>query len=134
MTNDVASKVRFVVVGVVNPAVSFVVVTSLLRSEAAEPAPAQAAAYLAGMMTSFALNRRWTFAGRRGGGHVGGQLQRFIVSQAILLAVTSGLLASLSRGALRPTVAWILTNGLATVINYVVQKRWVFTAHADARA
>lgn len=85
---------------------------------------ANAAGYLAGMLNSFILNRGWTF-GSRGG--KGGEAAKFVVTNFLMLAASSGIiyfLADLRGWPYQPV--WFATMAVVTLLNYLLCRHWVF--------
>ncbi len=119
---------RFACIGAVST-VAYAVLYTVLRG-ALTPLAANAVALLATAVANTAANRRLTF-GRRGRSgivrhHLGG-----LAAFAAGLAVTSAALAALA--AVRPhpgrageLAALLVAGGLATIVRYVLLRRWVF--------
>ncbi|HEU4630927.1 MAG TPA: GtrA family protein [Gemmatimonadaceae bacterium] len=123
---------RFLVVGVSNTAVSFVVYVALLRLlrpvDARVPL-AQLASYGAGIAWSYGWNRRWTFASR---GPHRREATRFVTSQLLAMIGSAALLTALVEGAgIGPRLGWCLVMGLVTVVNFLVLRLWVFAPSLD---
>ncbi|HEY3764669.1 MAG TPA: dolichyl-phosphate beta-glucosyltransferase [Gaiellales bacterium] len=119
---------RFACIGAVST-IAYAVLYTVLRGALA-PLPANAVALLATAVANTAANRPLTF-GRRGRSgivrhHLGG-----LAAFAAGLAVTSAALTALA--ALRPhpsrpgeLAALLAAGGLATIVRYVLLRRWVF--------
>ena len=87
---------------------------------------AKAVAFIAGTSTAYLINRRWTFQGRGGGTEYVSIMALYgitFVVQVGMNAVMLGLLPAF-RGEF--TCAFIVAQGLATIINFVVQRRVIF--------
>jgi putative flippase GtrA len=89
---------------------------------------AKAISFIAGTTTAFFLNRRFTFAAGNTGG--AGQLGGFVLLYTVTFFVNVGanalMLHLLPDSGLRITVAWVIAQGLATAINFVMLRTVVF--------
>ena len=118
---------RFLAVGFSNFVVSFTVFRVLLAlpwSFQFKASLCQLASYAVGTVWSFFWNRRFTF---RSQDPVLGQAIRFVTLQASLAVVTAsliGLFVDILEFA--PTLSWLVIMGGATVVNFLLAKRWVF--------
>lgn len=122
---------RFGTVGVVNTVMSYVIfmlALAALPPVAGRAALAQVPAYGVGMVTSFLLNRLWTFAAARDGVEpVGGQVGRFVVTQVACLALTAmGLSLCIERLGLPVTPSWLAVSLCVILLNFAAQRLWVF--------
>jgi putative flippase GtrA len=118
---------RFVVVGVANTVLSFVVFSAALaalRPARGAAGMAQALAYGAGALLSFALNSRWTFAGAQ---RTRAAAFRFAVSQAATLLASAGAMELALRVPRLPIpVAWLLVTCGTMLLNFALLRHWVF--------
>lgn len=159
---------RFVVVGFINVAVSFALfdiffrhvplatlllgamgsagakILSALEGLGAKSIDAGVAymlGCLGGMITSFVLNKRWTFEAR---GFTALQARRFVILNVLCIGGTTLLLSLLVDLLHAPYLpVWIGMTGLAMVINFLVNRYWTFavphfnaaagSAHTDGR-
>jgi putative flippase GtrA len=117
---------RFLLVGVSNTLISLV--TYLLLLEAGVPYwLAAAAAFAAGAVNGYVLNRRWTFAAD----DTTAARVRYVLVQACGLGATSGLLSLLVAGAgLGERVAYLLVLPVVTVGTFSANRVWTFARHA----
>lgn len=125
---EVPQFMRFCAIGAANTAVDFI--TFFLLTAAGVPYMAgQIAAYSAGVINSFVLNRRWTFKVR---GHINiTEVQRFILVNLTSLLVSSGILFILhDTGRLDLWVSKIIATGAGLGINYLGSRFWVFVKKA----
>jgi putative flippase GtrA len=142
---------RFAVVGILNVTVSFIVfhlcfvewpVASILFDRLGAPGDrlvdflsesgiasvdasfATAAGYAAGVVNSFLLNSRWTFAGVDRSKR---NFIRFFLLNVVGLIVTSGLMlyfVDVNRWSYLPT--WLVVTGVVTILNFLGSKYWAF--------
>jgi putative flippase GtrA len=95
---------------------------------------AKALSFVAGTTTAYFLNRRFTFAAGRSAGL--GQLGGFVLLYSVTFFVnvgTNALVLHLMPGfSWRITVAWVIAQGLATIINFVMLRTVVFRERSAA--
>ncbi|WP_104523752.1 GtrA family protein [Blastococcus atacamensis] len=117
--------VRFVVVGAASALVDLGVYTLALHLGSVTYA-ARALSFAAGTTTAYALNRRWAFG-------VSGSRRRaasfallYGTTFVVILATNALALAALPESPWRVTLAWALSQGLGTTVNFVVLRLVVF--------
>lgn len=117
---------RFVAVGVVAAAVDFGVYNLLLHMGLIVPV-SKGISFILGTTTAYLLNLRFTFTGDTGGR---GRFMAFVALYAVTFAVNVGVnsaaLALLPQVAFQTTIAWVIAQGTATVINFVMLRTVVF--------
>ncbi|MFC4854677.1 GtrA family protein [Actinophytocola glycyrrhizae] len=122
----VSQLVRFVLIGGFCALVDFGVYQGLLALDWWVHL-AKALSFVAGTTTAFFLNRRFTFAAGRGGaGQVGGFALLYTVTFFVNVGVNALMLHWLPSFSWRITVAWVIAQGLATIINFVMLRTVVF--------
>lgn len=87
---------------------------------------AKALSFVAGTTTAFFLNRRFTFAAGVSGGV--GQLGGFVLLYTVTFFVNVGTNAVMLGLGLAIPLAWVVAQGLATAINFVMLRTVVFRA------
>jgi putative flippase GtrA len=88
---------------------------------------AKALSFVAGTTTAFFLNRRFTFGASGGGlGQAGGFALLYTVTFFVNVGTNALVLHWLPSFSWRITVAWVVAQGLATVINFVLLRTVVF--------
>jgi putative flippase GtrA len=85
---------------------------------------AKALSFVAGTTTAFFLNRRFTFAAGNTGGV--GQLGGFVLLYTVTFFVNVGTNALMLHFALPIALAWVVAQGVATVINFIMLRTVVF--------
>jgi putative flippase GtrA len=116
------SVVRFGLVGVSNTVLGYTVFRGAHRVLAA--AVSQALSYLVGMLWSYYWNRRWTFKSQ---GNVASEATRFFCLQVGFLLLSASLLGLLvDRLHENPTLSWVGTAGLCTILNFFASRFWAF--------
>ena len=120
--------VRFVVVGVLSACVDFGILW-LLMDVGLGHTPAKAISFVAGTTTAYLINRRWTFGAT-------GSTKAFVgvlVLYGSTFVVQVGLFSLLypwldSRWGYTPAqvVAFVIAQGVATTVNFIVQRAVIF--------
>ncbi|WP_020663374.1 GtrA family protein [Amycolatopsis benzoatilytica] len=105
---------------------------SLLRAVGMDAAPwvdlARAISFIVGTTTAFFLNRRFTFAAgkREGNAQVGSFVLLYAVTFFVAVGVNQVMLRVLPESGWQATLAWVVSQATATVINFVMLKWVVF--------
>lgn len=115
---------RFSLIGVLNTAVDYAIFSAVsLFSQ--NIYLAQTCGYAAGVFNSYTLNRKWTFDTQKK--FFSPELVRFIMVNLISYAASLGALWLLADvWGLNKYFAKILLVGVTLVINYVLNRIWVF--------
>lgn len=131
--------VKFGLVGIVNTGVTYAVFTAGALGLRLPPAIAHIFGWLAGMATSWLLNRRWTFGDRVVSSSRA--LPRFIAANLVVMGAGAGVLSAVSEPAQRAAAAAAmpLDAGLALLeaavlagsvaLNYALATLWVFRSN-----
>lgn len=121
--------VRFILTGTLSALVDFGILV-LLMHFGMHHTPAKAISFVCGTATAYAINRRWTFRA--------GPSTRRLVSVLVLYGCTffvqvglfSLLFSLLTSWGIRQIVvtvaAFVIAQGVATVVNFVVQRVVIF--------
>ncbi|GAA2336961.1 GtrA family protein [Saccharopolyspora halophila] len=97
------------------------------------PDLARVFSFIIGSTTVYLVNRRWTFTSRRNA--------REVVSLSVVLAITFGLVVGVNAVARRAlpesawpiTLAWAISQAVATTFNFLAQRSFVFR-HAPGQS
>lgn len=118
---------RFVAVGALSALVDFGVYQLLLHLGVWVHA-AKAVSFVLGTTTAYLLNRRFTFTAAPGGkGRFAGFVALYATTFAINVGMNALALAVLPAATpARYTVAWVIAQGTATAINFVMLRTVVF--------
>ena len=116
---------RFGIVGVGGAIVDFSSL-QLILALGVVPEVARVLSFIVGSTAVYLVNRRWTFTSRRN--------SREVVTLAIVLAVTFALVGGVNALSLqllpesgwRITLAWAISQAVATMFNFVAQRTFVF--------
>ena len=120
---------RFVISGGISAVVDFGLL-NLLMAVGLGPSAAKALSFVAGTTTAYLINRRWTFAAEP-------SRRRFVAVMAlygVTFAVQVGLfavlypwvLATWGSQTLAQVVGFVIAQGVATAVNFVVQRTLIF--------
>ena len=121
----------FVVIGVLAAVIDFGVYHLLLNLGLWVPV-SKGISFILGTTTAYLLNKRYTFTGANTGGK--GRFAAFVALYGTTFAVNVGVnslalaLIPLPPGTLAESVAWVIAQGTATVINFVMLRTVVFRA------
>ena len=121
----VAQLTRFVAIGVLSAGVDFGIYHALYAM-GLFPSAAKAISFICGTTTAYLLNRRFTFQSAGGGARVAGFVLLYGITFAINVGTNALMLAVLPAMPLRVSAAWVIAQGLATVINFVMLRTVVF--------
>jgi putative flippase GtrA len=129
------SAARFVLVGLTNFVVSFAVfylsfryLPAILPRNAPVGAIATLAAYLAGMVNSFVLNRSWTF---RAAGNASAQALRFTIVNLSSLTLSVVVMYLFVDVLGHPELAvWLPTTAIVMTLNYLGCRHWAFASES----
>ncbi|WP_308283051.1 GtrA family protein [Pseudonocardia nigra] len=122
----VAQLSRFVAIGALSALVDFGAYHGLLALDVWVHA-AKAISFILGTTTAYVLNRRFTFAASEGGrGRFAGFVLLYGTTFVINIGMNALMLAVLPQMAFRVSLAWVIAQGTATAINFVMLRTVVF--------
>jgi putative flippase GtrA len=115
-----------VAVGVVSALVDFGIYHLILLTEAPTWL-ARAISFICGTTTAYFLNKRFTFGAAAGGrGRLAGFVLLYATTFGIAVGVNALALYLLPEMSFRASAAWVISQGTATVINFVLLRTVVF--------
>ena len=125
----VVQLVRFVISGVIAAVVDFgtLIILNWVKANMKKPV----ASFIAGTTTAYMINRRWTFKAEASGKRVAAvavlYLTTFAVQNLIFWAAPFLLVDQWGWGrGPSDTVAFVVAQGVATVVNFIVQRTVIF--------
>ena len=87
---------------------------------------AKALSFVAGTTTAYLINRRWTFQGKGGRAEYASIMALYGITFAVQVGMNAVMLALLPSFHGEFTCAFIVAQGVATAINFVVQRTVIF--------
>ncbi|MGH4002269.1 MAG: GtrA family protein [Pseudonocardiaceae bacterium] len=87
---------------------------------------AKALAFIAGTSTAYLIHRRWTFAGRGGGAQFASVMALYGITFVVQVGMNAVMLALLPPMRGEITIAFVVAQGTATCINFIVQRTVIF--------
>lgn len=125
--------VRFVLTGGLAAVVDFGLYQLLLHL-GLQLSVAKALSFVAGTTTAYLINRRWTFQAEGSRGTFLKVVALYALTFAVQVGLNALLVAVLPAAWWRITLAFVLAQGTATVVNFVVQRTLIFRAPSPALA
>lgn len=116
---------RFVLVGAFSALVDYGVYSALLLLDTPVHL-AKALSFVVGTTTAYLLNRRFTFDSAGGAGRFAGFLLLYATTFAVNVGINAAALTLLPDVPVRITLAWVIAQGTATAINFVMLRTVVF--------
>lgn len=115
---------RFCLVGLLNTVVNYGAFAGLLALRVHYLA-SSSIGFLAGVVTSYAINRRWTFASQTQAHW--GEISRFLTVNLLALGSNAlGMYAGVEWLHWPARLAWCVAIGLSLNVNFFGSKLWVF--------
>ncbi|MDQ3762406.1 MAG: GtrA family protein [Actinomycetota bacterium] len=87
---------------------------------------AKALAFITGTTTAYLINRRWTFQGRGGGAQCASVMALYGATFVVQVGMNAVMLALLPPMLGEITLAFVVAQGIATGINFIVQRTVIF--------
>lgn len=88
--------------------------------------PAKALSFIAGTTVAYLINRRWTFAAEPSRARFAAVVALYATTFAVQVFLYKVLYDTFDDGVWWSTVAFVIAQGTATVINFIVQRMVIF--------
>jgi putative flippase GtrA len=117
---------RFVVTGGLSAVVDFGLYLLLYKGLGMQPDLAKTFGWMAGTTTAYLLNRRWTFQAAPSTKRLIAVWALYITTFVVQVGLNHVFLRVFDYSATGVVVAFVIAQGTATVINFVVQRAVIF--------
>lgn len=87
---------------------------------------AKALSFIAGTVTAYVINRRWTFQSSGGMKRFGAVVVLYTVTFGVQVGINHVCLRVLDTVSARLLIAFVIAQGTATMINFIVQRMLIF--------
>jgi putative flippase GtrA len=124
-----AQLTRFVITGGLSAVVDFGILVILMHFGLGHT-PAKALSFVAGTTTAYLINRRWTFRAEPSRKRFASVVVLYAITFALQVGLFSLLFDLLTRQGLSrlvvQVVAFVIAQGVATTVNFIVQRSVIF--------
>lgn len=118
--------VRFLITGGLSAIVDFGLYVLLYRIAGMQPDLAKTVGWIAGTTTAYLLNRRWTFQAPPSRARLAAVWALYLTTFVIQVGLNHLFLRVFDYSPTGVVVAFVIAQGTATVINFVVQRTVIF--------
>lgn len=122
--------VRFVLTGGLSAVVDLGLLVVLMNIAGLEHTPAKALSFVAGTTTAYLINRRWTFRSDGSKRKFAAVMLlyglTFVLQVGLFAVLYPWILAASASQTVAQVVGFVIAQGVATTVNFVVQRHLIF--------
>ncbi len=122
--------VRFVLTGGLSAVVDLGLLVVLMNLAGLEHTPAKALSFVAGTTTAYLINRRWTFRSDGSKRKFAAVMLlyglTFVLQVGLFAVLYPWILAASASQTVAQVVGFVIAQGVATTVNFVVQRHLIF--------
>ena len=117
---------RFVLTGGFSAVVDFGLLWLLSEVFGVQVDAAKALSFIAGTLTAYLINRRWTFGAAPSRSRFLKVMALYALTFVVQVGVFHVVFNALDDNPRAKLIAFVIAQGTATVINFIVQRVWIF--------
>ena len=118
--------VRFVLTGGFSAVVDFGLLWLLSEAFGVQVDVAKGLSFIAGTLTAYLINRRWTFGAAPSRSRFLKVMALYALTFVVQVGVFHVVFNALEDNPRTKLIAFVIAQGTATVINFIVQRVWIF--------